>query len=106
MERVYGHFNRTSRCEGGWVYGPVIIGGLSDSGTRGAKYIAKDMLNITFQTSSVEPSGDDALMNAVIGSFWRNFEGNASNVHITEESYYKFEQIAQTLCGSVKEDWQ
>eukprot|EP00404_Azadinium_spinosum_P005735 CAMPEP_0180443254 /NCGR_PEP_ID=MMETSP1036_2-20121128/14574_1 /TAXON_ID=632150 /ORGANISM="Azadinium spinosum, Strain 3D9" /LENGTH=371 /DNA_ID=CAMNT_0022449549 /DNA_START=152 /DNA_END=1267 /DNA_ORIENTATION=+ len=103
-----GRGKNHGRCDGGWVHGPIIIGGLSDSGTRGAKFVLNVLLNITMQTASVGTEEDDKIMNGAIGQFWTTFLRNVSGT-ISNETYSSapgFHTMANELCQAVQRDWE
>jgi len=103
-----GRGKNHGRCDGGWVHGPIIIGGLSDSGTRGAKFVINDLLNIPMQTEKVGKRADDRLMNAAIGLFWTTFLRNVNGT-ISNDMYSSaagFHTLANDLCQAVQADWE
>lgn len=108
MKKVFDRLNSTHPCKGGWTHGPVIVGGLSDSGTRGAQNLIKDLLNVTMQTADVVPSsGDDQIMNHAIARFWTSFLEHVDSISQDEYSNAPgFEQVADDLCDAIRQSWK
>jgi len=106
------HFVNRSRlsqgfCHADWVRGPIIVGGMSDCGTRGVAAVLEHDLHVEMTTHDRQPTGDDWAINEAIATWYSIL--NQTNGHISKSSYEHaalFDEAAQALCTRVKWVWQ
>jgi len=103
-----GKKHGAGNCNAGWQFGPIIIGGLSDSGTRGARAVVQEVANVTMQSSKINEAGDDLIITEPVSKWWEAFlplvNGTISAETFRDAS--QFEKMALDLCSAATESWE
>lgn len=92
-------------CDPGWRRGPIILGGLSDAGERGAKAILQDYLGVVMNGG--RDTQDDLKVNAAVGRHWTKLVYMSHGV-ISAEEFAKtpeFKAAADDLCQAATTSW-
>lgn len=107
------------QCYGEWLYDPIVIGGVSGSGTRGLVQVMRELYGVSF-CQTYNTNLDDVILMGAIGKVWALFshsigvfgrpESNTPSTTGYDLALLMLDQseldfVHKIICDAVIEDW-